>query len=174
MSTRLDGAISETDDPPRVETDSNTIIPVFTTLVHTTTMLVTRPRKVSLTLFCYFALVLALASVAQADSFEHHARDHAGISRMLKKRAPQILPSGLPPLPPGLGTNGAAGDPPNLNSPSPGDGASPTSSAGASAPTDDGQSSTDSAASSTSASAASQSSDASVSEIMQFVLFHVN
>ena len=126
-------------------------------------MLVSRPKKVSLTLFCYFALVLAIASVARADVTQHQARDHVELGRMLRKRTPQILPSGIN-LPPGLGTNGAAGDPPQLSPSSvAGTTPTPTTDASASAPTDGSQSSSSSAASSASVSSASQSSASSVS-----------
>lgn len=65
-------------------------------------MFVSKPRKVSLTLFCYLALVLAIATVAQADTTNHNVvRDHAVLNRMIRKRVDS-------------GTNGAAAAPPDL------------------------------------------------------------
>ncbi len=109
---------------------------------YTTTMFVSKPRKVTLTLFCYLALLLAVTSVAQADSLNQPAaRDHAALNRMLRKRTPDLF-SGLG------GTNGAAGDPPTFDN---GSGGSSSSSGTSSA----------SASSATSASSASQSESAS-------------
>lgn len=72
---------------------------VFT---YTNTMFVSKPRKVSLTLFCYLALVLAIATVAQADTTNHNVvRDHVVLNRMIRKRVDS-------------GTNGAAAAPPDL------------------------------------------------------------
>ncbi|KAI0689870.1 hypothetical protein BC835DRAFT_1521859 [Cytidiella melzeri] len=83
-------------------------------------MFVSKPRKVTLTLFCYLALVLAIASVAHADVPNHQARDHVGLSRMLKKRAD---------VGDFLGASGAASDPPDLEDPSGGKSSSSTSAA---------------------------------------------
>ncbi|KAI0778397.1 hypothetical protein BD413DRAFT_601164 [Trametes elegans] len=62
-----------------------------------------RPRKVALTLLC-LAVALGLATVSEANSFVHPARDHVDLSRMIKKRSPQLL--GI-----GKGVVGAEADP---------------------------------------------------------------
>ncbi|KAI0361393.1 hypothetical protein OH77DRAFT_1417651 [Trametes cingulata] len=61
-----------------------------------------RSSKVALTLLC-LVVALGLATVSEANSLVHPARDHAGLSRMIKKRAadgfsllPIIAPEGDP------------------------------------------------------------------------------
>ena len=116
-------------------------------------MFSSKPRKVSLTLFCYFALVLALATVAQADVYNNQARDHVGLSRMLRKRADlsDLLPGSS-----NQGTSGAANDPPNL------DGSSSAAAAASATSASDTQK--DASASSTAASS-SASASSSVSSL---------
>lgn len=125
-------------------------------------MFVSKPRKVSLTLFCYLALVLALATVAQADSLNQPvARDHVQLNRMLRKRAfPDIL-----------GTNGAAGDPPKFDGSSSSAAASSTSAASSAAQS---QASSASSASSTSASASQTSASVSAMVSKQVFLAVLN
>ena len=126
-------------------------------------MFASKPRKVSFTLFCYFALVLAIASVAQADSPSNHiqlGRDHAHLNRMIKKRADSLL-NDLP----NLGTNGAAGDPPKFDdSPSPGGQPTPTASAPGASATGNQAQSASSAGGASSASDSGASSASSVSK----------
>jgi hypothetical protein len=133
------------------------------------TMLSVQPRKVTLTLFCYLALVLAIASVAQADVSNHQARDHAGLSRMLRKRADLGLGDLLG------GTSGAASDPPKPNDPPPPAGGS---SSVASAPSQESASESRPAASwsssppSASASASVSASEVSFASLPFFFLIH--
>ncbi|KAI0375216.1 hypothetical protein BV20DRAFT_933717 [Pilatotrama ljubarskyi] len=49
-----------------------------------------RSSKVALTLLC-LVVALGLATVSEANSLVHPARDHAGLSRMIKKRSPDGL-----------------------------------------------------------------------------------
>lgn len=122
-------------------------------------MFSSKPRKVSLTLFCYFALVLALATVAQADVHNNQARDHVGLSRMLRKRADlsDLLPTGS-----NQGTSGAANDPPNLDSSS---SAAAAAASATSASDTQKDASTSSTAVSTSASTSSSVSSSPLSDI---------
>ncbi|CAL1695087.1 unnamed protein product [Somion occarium] len=51
-------------------------------------MFVLKPRRIALTLFCSLAVLLALTSVAEANSLNApQARDHVVLNRMMKKRA---------------------------------------------------------------------------------------
>ncbi|KAF9462098.1 hypothetical protein BDZ94DRAFT_1368125 [Collybia nuda] len=124
-------------------------------------MFVTKPIKLTLTLFLYVALVFTLSASSEAKSFQHvQHRDHVNLKRLIKKRSPlpQATTTPLVPL------AGAAPPPPTFSS------ESTTSSAVSSS--DTATSSTSSSASetslSTSVSESSSSSSQSVSESTSF------
>eukprot|EP00753_Platysulcus_tardus_P015257 PLAT4943.1.p1 GENE.PLAT4943.1~~PLAT4943.1.p1 ORF type:complete len:389 (+),score=-119.35 PLAT4943.1:155-1321(+) len=120
-------------------------------------MFSTKPRKLTLTLFTYVALVLALSALSDAKGYAPvpQRRDHVDLNRMLKKRAP-------PPLIPVVG---AGSNPDQISDTATGTGTT-TAGAGTATTTGTGTTSratTTSSETTTSATTASTSSSTSTS-----------
>lgn len=75
-------------------------------------MSITKPKKLTLTLFIYVALVFTLTASSEAKGFQHvQHRDHVNLKRLIKKRSPLPQATATPLVP----LAGAAPPPPSFS-----------------------------------------------------------